>query len=105
MPGIRLHHPNLRNCTYTLIHEGRPLVAPVNCMVCGNTHFHKTYHLALDGVGDVVVSETVYERVKQAGLDELKVMKEIKKPDPLRVDMNPNGNQKTLVVPRERKRK
>ena len=102
MSGIRLHHPSLRSCTYTLIHEGRPMHTPVSCGVCGMRHHHKTYHLGLDAIGDVVVSETVYERIKEAGLDELKVMTEVKKPDPMRVDMN-GSTQRKLVVPRERK--
>ena len=102
MPGVRLHHPSLRSCTYTLIHEGRPMHAPVACGVCGMTHYHKTYHLGLDAIGDVVVSETVYERVKEAGLDELKVLDEVRRPDPLRVDLNTAG-QRELVIPRERK--
>jgi hypothetical protein len=101
MSGIRLNHPNLRSCTYTLIHEGRELKAPVNCGVCGNVHYHKTYHLGLDTIGDVVVSETVFQRLKEAGLDELKVLNEVKKPEPMRVDMN--TAVQTLVVPRERK--
>lgn len=104
MPGIRLHHPSLRNCTYTLIHEGRPVASPegIECAVCNRRHYHKTYHLALDAIGDVVVAEEVYAHVKDAGLDELKVLGEIRSPEPQRLDMNTNGH-KQLVVPRERK--
>jgi hypothetical protein len=59
----------------------------------------KTYHLALDGVGDVVVSKKVLRRLKEAGLDELEVMKEVKNPEPIVLDM---GDQtKPLVVSRE----
>lgn len=86
--GVRLHHPNLRNCTYTLVHFGRPLQHETFCGACQQLHFDKTYHLALDGVGDVVVSEVVYERVKEAGLGELKVLNEIKAPEPQVLDMN-----------------
>jgi len=104
MSGIRLHHPSLRSCTYTLIHEGRAVADPegIACAVCNRRHYHKTYHLALDAVGDVVVAEEVYAHVKDAGLDELKVLGEIKKPEPQRLDLNTTTQQK-LVVPRERK--
>jgi hypothetical protein len=97
MPGVRLHHPSLRNCTYTLIHEGRPLTAPHMCNLCKQTHFHKTYHLGLDQLGDVVVSETIYERIKEAGLDELQATKEILSPDPQRIDMSKPQEQLTIV--------
>lgn len=99
MPGIRIQHPSLRNCTYTLIHYGRPLKAPIACRVCGLTHHHKTYHLALDALGEVVVSETVYARLKEAGLDELQAVSEVARPEPQRIVMN--GNAPTLVVSRE----
>jgi hypothetical protein len=71
------------------------------CGVCGGTHFHKTYHLGLDAIGDVVVSETVFERIKEAGLDELKVLNGVSKPEPMRIDMNATNKQ--IVVPRERR--
>lgn len=99
MPGIRIQHPSLRNCTYTLVHQGRPLRAPIVCRVCGLVHHHKTYHLALDALGEVTVSETVYERLKEAGLDELKAKGKDPKPEPQRIVMN--GAAPTLVVSRE----
>lgn len=100
MPGIKLHHPELRNCTYTLIHEGRPLTAPHLCWVCGMTHFHKTYHLMLDSAGDITVSETVFQRLEEAGLDELQPKTEERKPPRMVVGMNGNG-KRPLVVSRE----
>jgi len=99
MPGIRIHHPSLRNCTYTLVHEGRPLTRPMRCPVCQQVHWHKTYHLALDGMGDVVVSEVVLARLREAGLGDLKVIREIKKPDPQVVDTTKLPN--LTVVSRE----
>jgi hypothetical protein len=99
MPGVRLHHPTLRSCTYTLIHFGRPLQQPIQCPMCHQLHTHKTYHLGLDAVGDVVVSEVVFERVKEAGLDELKVLDGVAQPEPLVVD---TSQQRTVhVVSRE----
>ena len=103
MSGVRLHHPELRNCTYTLIHFGRPLTQPMFCWLCQGVHDLKTYHLGLDQVGDVVVSETVYERLREAGLDGLQATKEIPKPEPLRLEVPGQGTQlrRPLVVARE----
>ena len=100
MPGVRIQHPSLRNCTYTLIHEGRPLRAAIRCSVCGLTHHHKTYHLALDGAGEVVVSEAVFERLKEAGLDELRPLGGVRNPEPQRIVMN-GFPAPPLVVSRE----
>lgn len=99
MSGIKLHHPDLRNCTYTLIHEGRPLKAPVECWVCGMTHTHKTYHLVLDAGGDVTVSEGVFKHLEDAGLEELQTKSEVKKPEPIVLDLG--DTQRPLVVSRE----
>lgn len=99
MPGVKLHHPDLRNCTYTLIHDGRALRQPMACYVCGITHHHKTYHLGLDAGGNVVVSEEVFKNLEEAGLDELQAKSELKKPPAQRLDMG--DTQKPLVVSRE----
>ncbi len=99
MPGVRLHHPELRNCTFTIIHFGRPLTHEMLCPVCKLLHTHKTYHLALDALGDVVVSEVIYARLKDADLGELIATKEIAKPEPLRVDLG--AAPPTNVVSRE----
>lgn len=101
--GVRLHHPDLRNCTYTLIHFGRPLTQPMTCWVCQGVHDHKTYHLGLDQVGDVVVSEEIYERLNEAGLDGLIATKDIPKPEPIRLVVPGAGDsiRRPLVVARE----
>lgn len=99
MPGVRLRHPSLRNCTYTLIHPGRPLRFPTQCWVCKAVHYDKTYHLALDALGEVVVSEVVYQRLQEAGLDELQAVSEVAQPEPLIVAMD--GTAPPLVVSRE----
>lgn len=99
MPGIRIQHPSLRNCTYTLIHYGRPLKTIIHCRVCGLEHHHKTYHLALDSAGEVIVSETVYQRLKEAGLEELRAASEVARPEAQRIVLN--GFRAPLVVSRE----
>lgn len=48
--GIRLHHPVERDCIWLVRHP------------------RKNYYLRLDADGDVIVSTTVYERLKQVGL-------------------------------------
>jgi hypothetical protein len=101
VPGVKLAHPALKNCVYTLIHEGRPLQAPTGCGVCGLTHHHKTYHLALDGKGEVIVSETVFTRLEEAGLDELTAKTEVKKPPKQTVSVNGTSQDKPKVVTRE----
>jgi hypothetical protein len=75
--GIRLHHPNLRSCVYTLVHFGRPYTQPFQCGLCLQVHMHKTYHLSLDAVGDVVVSETVFRMLEAVGLNELQAKREV----------------------------
>lgn len=102
MPGVRLHHPDLRNCTYTIIHFGVRLTQPMFCWVCQRMHIHKTYHLGLDQVGDVTVSETIYAYLQEAGLEELQATKEDRDPPPVFVD---TGHQrKVIVVSREGKK-
>ena len=103
MSGVRLHHPDLRHCTYTLIHFGKPLVQPMFCWVCNQTHIHKTYHLGLDQVGDVVVSEEIYASLQEANLDGLVATKEITSPEPQRLEgPGPDTTlRRPLVVARE----
>jgi hypothetical protein len=92
MAGVRLHHPELRNCTYTVTNYAVPLKAPMFCWACsGGTegasprtvvHTFKTIHLDIDAVGDVVVAEGVFEMMQRTGLlKNLAAMKGIAKPD------------------------
>lgn len=62
--SVRLRHPSLRNCVFAVVHY-RPLREVMYCGSCGTTHTHKTYHLRLDDHGEVVVSEEVYERLRE----------------------------------------
>lgn len=51
-------------------------------------HEFKTLHLNIDAVGDVVVAEGIYDLMKRNGLvGELKAMKHISKPEPIRLEM------------------
>jgi hypothetical protein len=62
--SVRLRHPTLRGVTFTVVHYRRYTV-PMACGVCGSIHTHKTYHLRLDSQGEVVVSDTVAERLAE----------------------------------------
>jgi hypothetical protein len=75
----------------------------MTCWVCQGVHDFKTYHLGLDQVGDVVVSETVYERLREAGLDGLEATKEIPNPEPQRLEVPGQGTRlsRPVVVARE----
>lgn len=100
MPGVRLHHPTLRSCTFTVEDVLRPYRTPYTCPVCSVahnapvTHSHKTYHLDLDSEGDIIVSETVFAHLKTLpGLAGLLPKNEVQKPPDLVVGMNGNGQR------------
>lgn len=59
MPGVRLHHETLRDCTIA-VECKRPYKQPYLCPLCNVTHLFKTVHLTLDAEGDVVVSTGVW---------------------------------------------
>lgn len=63
MPGIRLHHAELRNCTVA-VECVRGYAQPYSCPLCNVTHRYKTVHLNLDNEGDVIVSTGVWEDLR-----------------------------------------
>lgn len=73
MSGVRVQHLTGRSCTMTVVDGSRPYRAPLVCAArivvrgelvpCGREHVHKTYHLTLDEVGAVIVSETIWQRL------------------------------------------
>lgn len=98
MAGVRLHHPTLRGCVFTITNYAVRLVVPMFCAQCSggpegdpNTprsviHEFKTLHLNIDAVGDVVVAEGIFELMERNGLvGELKALNTISKPEPMRV--------------------
>jgi hypothetical protein len=90
MSGVRLHHPELRNVTYTITNYAIPLKAPMICAPClGVVHTFKTYHLNIDNAGNVVVAEELTEMMKRTGLLReagLTPMETIRKPEPMVID-------------------
>lgn len=99
MTGVRLHHPELRNVTYTITNYAVPLKASMVCASCsGVVHTHKTYHLNIDAAGDVIVAEELTEVMHRAGLLKeagLVTMKQIIKPPPMVIEP---GNGETHLT-------
>lgn len=62
--GITIRHATLRNVV-ALVPTLRRLREPHQCPTCQVAHETKTYHLTLDYKGEVTVSETVYERLRE----------------------------------------
>ena len=108
MPGVRLRHPTARGGVYLVEDLGRPYGQPLYCSACSSAlksevvHHVKTYHLALDGEGTVIVSEGIYDRIKAIpALGGLELMNEVAEPPPQRLEMN--GRPENLpVVPTQR---
>jgi hypothetical protein len=57
MPGIRIHHPTLSNCTLVVPHPG------------GDERRPKDYNIRLDNDGNTIVSETIWQRLNEARLN------------------------------------
>jgi hypothetical protein len=76
--SVRIHHPTLRSCIFTLTRTSKPYPVPFACPMCNTIHTHKTYHLNLDQHGNVHVAPETYETWKREGLVEnLKAVKEV----------------------------
>lgn len=88
MPGIRLHHPTLRNCVVAL-ESVRPYKQPFQCPLCGRTHLFKTVHLTLDDSGDVIVSKHAFEKdIKDVPGLPFTIENEVTKPPPMILTLN-----------------
>lgn len=100
----------------------RPLGRPVHCRRCGEPHTVKHYHVTLDSEGNSIVSDTVWDRLREIGTHQFVVLNEVKNPPALRVgfdnrirrsdlrmvkqvgkslqDMSPRGTQVTVQTER-----
>jgi hypothetical protein len=76
----------LTGTTYTARVFTRPYTRPHFCATCNELHHSKTYHLDLNHNGDVIVSETVFERLKEIGMADLTLVAEVPNPPPIRID-------------------
>lgn len=60
MSGLRIHHPELRNCQLVIFHPGTPATATTRGRGA------KNYHIDIDNDGYAIVSETVWMRLQEA---------------------------------------
>jgi hypothetical protein len=76
--GVRLYHPSLRNCEFTLEQQSRIYPVPHECPKCSKNHIFKTFHLTLNEHGYATVHEGIYDLfVKENMLGELRAMREV----------------------------
>lgn len=87
MSGIRLRctDPDMRGKLYLVEHPMRRYIVPKLCEQCKVVHVKKTYHLRLDGEGTIIVSDTIYDRLREAGMPALIEENEVIKPPHQRV--------------------
>ena len=105
MPGVRIQHPVQRNVRYTVVEGDRPYPAPYQCTPpaiggCGSVHLWKTHHLNLDEQGAVIVSETVFNRIRGRLLaDGFVVTNEVERPPALLLGLDRNGRSPQSGIP------
>jgi len=95
MSGVRLHHPTLHSCVMAVEHT-KPYVTPILCPTCQKMHVNKTYHLYLDDKGDVIVSESVLEHLKEVGMAGLNI--ENKVSNPPKIILGLQGEQSVFTI-------
>jgi hypothetical protein len=83
MPGVRLHHVDLRNSAVVFELPDRPYPTPFLCSTCSKAHTHKAVHLRVDNDGDVCVAEESFEVIRQYLGPDWKVMNLIETPPPM----------------------
>lgn len=79
MPGLRIHHPEIRNATLMIHHKGD----------VAKRRAPKDYEIKVDAHGDALVSETVWRRLQEAYADTphgFYVLNEVKSPPAQVVD-------------------
>lgn len=91
----RLRHPTLTDVNFTVVHY-RPYPVPYLCPACGEAHRFKTYHLRLDAAGEVVVSDTIYERLAELDGLPLKTVGKEAHPKPITIDMQNGAGPQTF---------
>lgn len=71
----------------TIVHP-RPYKIPFMCSTCKHIHERKTYHLALDSEGYVIVSEGVLARLREINLAGMEIINEVISPPMLYLGVN-----------------
>lgn len=82
MAGVRIHHHSERNRTMLFEHYGRLIKRADGSLT------PKRYHLKLDDLGNAIVSETVWNRLKEIGVaHDFIVMNEVRQPPSQRLEI------------------
>jgi hypothetical protein len=68
--AVRVRHPFLRSCIFSIYDPSILYPAPIECSVCegGIKHTFKTHHLVLDAEGYVTLSEETVELFRANGI-------------------------------------
>lgn len=98
MPGVQIHHADVRDATFVFEIPDWPYPVPFLCSTCNTTHLHKAVHLRFDSMGDCVVAEETWDRIAPYLAGEVSVGKKVSDPEPLVLGMN--GSSETYQVVR-----
>lgn len=91
MPGVRIHHIDLRNCTLLVEHPGE-IKKLFRTKYKGRVA--KDYHIKLDNEGNCIVSETVWTRLQEAGVKDFIVLNTVEDPPAQVVGINMHAPEK-----------
>jgi hypothetical protein len=91
MAGVRIWHPKARAGRFTFSQDKRPYrtwnsilkkfeATPIACFPCGKLHLTKTYHVNVDSDGFAIVSETVWDRMREYGAFGFQTANEVSAP-------------------------
>lgn len=98
MPGVQIHHKELRNQTLVFEIPDWPYPVPFLCSVCEMSHTNKAVHLRFDSVGDCTVAEETWDKLAPYLKDVVTVGKRISDPEPMVVGMNGGKREVFQVV-------
>lgn len=99
MPGVQIHHPDLRSQTLVFEIPEWPYPVPFLCSACETVHTNKAVHLRFDSVGDCTVAEETWDKIKGYLTGQVKVGKKISDPEPMVVGVG-NGHREVFQVVR-----
>ena len=83
MPGVSIHHQDLRSQTLVFEIPDWPYPVPFLCPACETTHTNKAVHLRFDQVGDCVVAEETWDKIAPHLAGVVTVGKKISNPEPM----------------------